>query len=450
MNRRLTILTILCLLTGLLALTGGKTLSNRLTFFLLMRQDAPSTEAVFEILEASSDPAPRILSMWHSERIPHRHIALRFIKDHIRTQPGLYDRMRPLIRESAADVDFSNRELAWGILAEREPEPYRSLLFRLLRDRDQATRLRALNDIKDKEDPRWLPVLMYALDDPDPMVVTHAASKLRQWTGKDFGLRIQMAIPASKRASQQPNLPHRITQEQQASLDEGVRAWKAWWQDQPSQASFPDWSETSILPMEPLSLPLDDLVLTTMDGRTRRISDLKGKAVLLNFWTTWCASCMTEIPDLNWLNQTYAEELQIIGISLDGDDGHGHDHASIVDLEEAREKGWDAVETYDGGSNAEDHHSHDHAHASETTKPDLDTIRKKILRVIRKKSIEYPIAMDPSARIGQRFNGQELPTNVLIDAEGRIRRRFIGSRPIHSWESMLHEIGVSMPPSPQE
>lgn len=45
--------------------------------------------------------------------------------------------------------------------------------------------------------------------------------------------------------------------------------------------------------------PAPDFVLESMDGRTIRLSDLRGKKVLLNFWATWCVPCRVEIPGLN-------------------------------------------------------------------------------------------------------------------------------------------------------
>ena len=48
-----------------------------------------------------------------------------------------------------------------------------------------------------------------------------------------------------------------------------------------------------------------DFQLKTLDGKTVRLSDLKGKKVLLNFWATWCPPCREEMPEL----QKYYEEL---------------------------------------------------------------------------------------------------------------------------------------------
>jgi peroxiredoxin len=58
------------------------------------------------------------------------------------------------------------------------------------------------------------------------------------------------------------------------------------------------------------------LVLKDIHGRTIRVSDLKGKVVLLNFWATWCVPCRTEIPDLVKKQREYRTQgLQIVGIT---------------------------------------------------------------------------------------------------------------------------------------
>ena len=63
-----------------------------------------------------------------------------------------------------------------------------------------------------------------------------------------------------------------------------------------------------------------DFELTTLDGQKLRLSDLRGKAVLLNFWATWCGPCKIEIPWLEDLQKQYAPQgLQIVGISMDDD-----------------------------------------------------------------------------------------------------------------------------------
>ncbi len=58
--------------------------------------------------------------------------------------------------------------------------------------------------------------------------------------------------------------------------------------------------------------------LPDLDGRTRRLSDWKGKVVLCNFWATWCAPCREEIPMLVDLRQEYvAKGFEVVGIAID-------------------------------------------------------------------------------------------------------------------------------------
>lgn len=56
--------------------------------------------------------------------------------------------------------------------------------------------------------------------------------------------------------------------------------------------------------------------LRDLNGRTLRLSDYKGKVVLINFWATWCPPCRAEMPDLVRLQREHAKDgLQIIGIT---------------------------------------------------------------------------------------------------------------------------------------
>ena len=61
-----------------------------------------------------------------------------------------------------------------------------------------------------------------------------------------------------------------------------------------------------------------DFQLTGVDGRTVRLADLRGKAVLLNFWATWCPPCKVEIPWFVDLQKQYGPQgLQIVGVAMD-------------------------------------------------------------------------------------------------------------------------------------
>lgn len=57
--------------------------------------------------------------------------------------------------------------------------------------------------------------------------------------------------------------------------------------------------------------------LTEIDGKEIKLSDYKGKIVILDFWATWCGPCRRGIPDLVSLQKEYKDKLVVIGISLD-------------------------------------------------------------------------------------------------------------------------------------
>jgi peroxiredoxin len=64
-----------------------------------------------------------------------------------------------------------------------------------------------------------------------------------------------------------------------------------------------------------------DFVLSDLQGRSVKLSDLRGKAVVLNFWATWCPPCKEEIPWFVELQKRYgAEGLQVVGVSMDDGD----------------------------------------------------------------------------------------------------------------------------------
>jgi len=67
----------------------------------------------------------------------------------------------------------------------------------------------------------------------------------------------------------------------------------------------------------PLS-PAPEWELKDLNGKPVKLSDFKGKVVILDFWATWCPPCRMEIPGFIELQQKYAEKgLVVIGVSLD-------------------------------------------------------------------------------------------------------------------------------------
>src|SRR5438046_1375794 len=61
-----------------------------------------------------------------------------------------------------------------------------------------------------------------------------------------------------------------------------------------------------------------DFSLESLDGKNMSLSDLRGKAVLLHFWATWCGPCKIETPWLVELQKEYGSQgLQVVGIAMD-------------------------------------------------------------------------------------------------------------------------------------
>jgi peroxiredoxin len=64
--------------------------------------------------------------------------------------------------------------------------------------------------------------------------------------------------------------------------------------------------------------PAPDFTLQSIDGQTFHLADLRGKAVVVNFWATWCEPCKIEMPWFVELQKQYGPAgLQILGISAD-------------------------------------------------------------------------------------------------------------------------------------
>ena len=61
-----------------------------------------------------------------------------------------------------------------------------------------------------------------------------------------------------------------------------------------------------------------DFELKALDGATVHLTDYRGKAVLLNFWATWCEPCKIEMPWFVELQKKYGPQgLQVVGIAMD-------------------------------------------------------------------------------------------------------------------------------------
>jgi peroxiredoxin len=73
-------------------------------------------------------------------------------------------------------------------------------------------------------------------------------------------------------------------------------------------------------PAARLGSPAPDFTLQTVDGAPLRLSDLKGKAVFMNFWATWCTPCREEMPAMQELYEEHRDRgLVILAVNMEED-----------------------------------------------------------------------------------------------------------------------------------
>jgi thiol-disulfide isomerase/thioredoxin len=63
--------------------------------------------------------------------------------------------------------------------------------------------------------------------------------------------------------------------------------------------------------------PSANFAMKDLAGQTHHLADYRGKWVILNYWATWCPSCLDEIPDLVELSQKKKANLVLLGLAVD-------------------------------------------------------------------------------------------------------------------------------------
>jgi thiol-disulfide isomerase/thioredoxin len=334
-----------------------------------------------------------------------------FLSKKAAEKPAWMGRAHKLVLDAAVDPDMSVRELALATL-QFDADPQLLVCVRAqLTDADPLVRQLGVNYLRHIDAPTGVPVAMGLLGDPDLRVAVSAESALMRWTGQDFGVRTHLAIPA--------NPGDRQTDPARAEkIHQGIERRKEWWQlharEFPATGVMSNPAGTGTV----ASAPVEDFTLPALEGNPIHLAEFRGKTVILNFWATWCTACVAEMPDLVALQKEFPERVVILGIALDGVlDEHGDDPAE------------------EGG---------EHAHAGHASR---QTIRDRVARVAKARGLNYPVLLDRGAVVGRRFNGGELPTTVIIDAQGVMRRRFIGERSLGVFEAMLKDVAVPVRPS---
>ena len=120
------------------------------------------------------------------------------------------------------------------------------------------------------------------------------------------------------------------------------------------------------------------LTLKKMNGKSVKLSEYLNKGpVLINFWATWCSPCKKEMVFLNQFERRYKDNgLSILSISIDSQKSLSH------------------VRSY-----------------------------------IRANNYTYDVFLDPNRQVFKKLNGNLMPTNVLIDKDGKVLWRHYGYIP---------------------
>jgi peroxiredoxin len=118
-----------------------------------------------------------------------------------------------------------------------------------------------------------------------------------------------------------------------------------------------------------------DFELTTLDGDKVRLSELKGKKVIVNFWASWCNPCKAEMPHIQNYFEDFADDdnVEILAVNLTSGD---------------REK----------------------------------TVKK----FVQDYGLTFEVPMDVKGVVGKKYQVLTIPTSYMIDSKGRIQNEIVG------------------------
>jgi cytochrome c biogenesis protein CcmG/thiol:disulfide interchange protein DsbE len=129
-----------------------------------------------------------------------------------------------------------------------------------------------------------------------------------------------------------------------------------------------------------------DFTLTTLDGSTVRLSELRGRPVLVNFWASWCGPCRAEMPHIQAAFEAYAADgLVVLGV--------------------------DQMES-----------------------------SLAVFAFVDEFGLTFPIPLDSDGEVSAAYQVRGLPTSFFVDADGVIRDSFTGPMTAGLLESKLELI----------
>ncbi len=420
--RRVRLVLLLALAVAGLSWLFREPIRARIIEVITLANSAPSADAVEEMIDAASDRARVIQAAWNTGGIVHREVAIRQIGWRFATGATLPGPLESVLLAGALDPDEDVRELALSQLQDRRHPALGSLAAAQLHDPDPDVRRLGLIRLRAVPGTFGVPTVVPLLEDPDPGIVAGALSLLGHWAGQDFGVKLADAVPLESRTTGLLQFrPESLTKTRA-----GAALARTWWSQHAGEFSPPSLDLPPALSAAVRPLPAGDFSLPTLEGKTVRLSDFRGKVVVLSFWTTWCTACIGEMDALIELQKRAGDRLVVLGISLDAvPDIHGRVGGPPTDSDAAPPRG--AARTLEPRRGSQ---------------PTLAELRQKVARVVRKRGVNYPVLLDEKNAVGSRFNGGELPTTLVVDGSGLVRRRFVGPRDLAVFEAMLADSGV--------
>lgn len=162
---------------------------------------------------------------------------------------------------------------------------------------------------------------------------------------------------------------------------------------------------TGLLNPQPLDGPAPSFALPGRDGKQVKLSELRGRHVLLGFWATWCKSCKEDLPHLMILARSLKNgPVMVVLVSVD--------------------ENWELVDAL--AKNLE------RVHGGQTG----TGIMTQTVEMMRGKMDNVIMLLDSTGRVPKSYGTEKYPETYLIDPNGQLKARFVGPKAWGSRESI--------------